>query len=53
MGSRSFTPGQEPRLDSPTATLRCRGTVRIGCLSSQSMRPTRIPPEVQQALSGA
>jgi len=53
MGRSSFTLEQEARLEAPTPTVLCRGTVRIGCLNSQSMRPTRIPPEVQQALTGA
>lgn len=50
MGRSSFTLEQEACLDTPVPTVLCRGTVRIGCLNSLSMRPTRIPPEVQQAL---
>jgi acyl-CoA thioester hydrolase len=50
MGRSSFTLEQEARMDTPVPTVLCRGTVRIGCLNNQSMRPTRIPPEVQQAL---
>lgn len=50
MGRSSFTLEQEARLDAAVPTVLCRGTVRIGCLNNQSMRPTRIPAEVQQAL---
>jgi len=50
MGRSSFTLEQEARLDTPVPTVLCRGTVRIGCLNNQSMRPMRIPAEVQLAL---
>ena len=55
MGRSSFTLRQEARLvgTQPAGTapaVLCNGTVRIGWVDGQSMKPTRIPPGVQQAL---
>lgn len=55
MGRSSFTLVQEARLlqtkdmDAAPVVL-CAGTVRIGWIDSQTMRPARFPASVQQAL---
>jgi len=56
MGRSSFTLQQEARLvatqpaDAAPVVL-CTGTVRIGWVDGQTMKPARIPPAVQQALN--
>ena len=56
-GRSSFTLQQEARLLPPTQAntppvVLCLGTVRVGCVNGESLRPTRIPPNVQYALQG-
>ncbi len=56
-GRSSFTLQQEARLLPPTQAntppvVLCLGTVRVGCVNGESLRPTRIPPKVQYALQG-
>lgn len=57
LGRSSFTIQQEARLvsadaDSATPVVLCTGSVRIGWINAQTSKPTRIPPELQQALQG-
>jgi len=53
MGRSSFTIHQEARLVTPgptDATALCTGTVRIGWVNGETMKPARIPPQLQHAL---
>lgn len=57
IGRSSFTIHQEARLVTPTPTpgpteptVLCTGTVRIGWVNAQTMKPARIPPQLQHAL---
>ncbi len=57
MGRSSFTLQQEARLLTPSdadtpPVVVCQGTVRIGCVDGQTLKPTRIPPLVQHTLQG-
>jgi acyl-CoA thioester hydrolase len=54
LGRSSFTIQQEARLLAQASngdpTLLCSGSVRIGWVDGKTMKPTRIPPGLQQAL---
>jgi acyl-CoA thioester hydrolase len=54
LGRSSFTIRQEARLLAQAGngdpTLLCTGSVRIGWVDGKTMKPTRIPPGLQQAL---
>ena len=54
MGRSSFTIQQEARLQIPPTdgapTLLCAGSVRIGWVNHQTMKPARIPMPIQDAL---
>jgi acyl-CoA thioester hydrolase len=53
MGRSSFTILQEARLlaqPDGASPLLCSGSVRIGWISHQTMKPARIPPQIQNAL---
>ncbi len=55
MGRSSFTIQQEAHLQEQAGKesngLLCSGSVRIGWINQQTMKPTRIPTRVQEALS--
>jgi acyl-CoA thioester hydrolase len=54
MGRSSFTIWQEARAQEPTSdakgNLLCSGSVRIGWVNHQTMKPARIPLPMQDAL---
>lgn len=54
MGRSSFTIQQEARLQTPptdgTSSLLCAGSVRIGWVNHQTMKPARIPLPIHDAL---
>ena len=54
MGRSSFTILQEARITDqtgdPAGTLLCSGSVRIGWVNHQNMKPARIPMLIQDAL---
>jgi acyl-CoA thioester hydrolase len=54
MGRSSFTIQQEARIPDQTGDsagqLLCTGSVRIGWINHQTMKPARIPTLVQDAL---
>ena len=53
-GRASLTIAQTARRDGPGADLLCEGTIRIGWVDAERLRPQRIPAAVLQALgSGA
>lgn len=49
-GSASLLIAQEVRKDD---RLLLSATVRVGCVNAQTMRPTRIPAAITQALAGS
>ncbi len=59
MGRSSFTLRQEASLltadnpDANAAPVLCRATVRIGCVNSQTHKPTRIPGTVLDVLNAS
>ena len=52
-GRASLTIAQTARRDGPGADLLCEGTIRIGWVDAQRMKPQRMPAAVLQALGGA
>ncbi|MDM7457344.1 MAG: tol-pal system-associated acyl-CoA thioesterase [Tepidimonas sp.] len=53
LGRASLTLQQQAWRSDPTPALLCEGTVRIGWVEAESMRPGRLPAEVTAALAGA
>ncbi len=53
LGRASLTLQQQAWRTDPTPTLLCEGTVRIGWVEAEAMRPGRLPAEVTAALAPA
>lgn len=50
VGRASLTFEQEVLRGSADPQVLCRGTVRIACLSDQTMRPAEIPPKLLECI---